>query len=104
MSVFGAFGGTTFCLAAGIIGAKGVLAAAHNDGQRQVLRHAFTWGGIYAATLAGLLYLLAFGVFPRWVYALAALLWFGPLLPALAWTHRRLDDAAVSETPVTALA
>ena len=90
MAVFGALGGAAFCLTAG---AKGILAAAHNDGQRQVLKQVFTWGGIYAATLAGLLLLLAFGVLPRWVYALAALLWFGPLMPALAWTHRRLDLA-----------
>lgn len=94
MAVFGAVGGTMVCLVAGMIGARAVLSAAVNDEQRQVLRQVLAFGSVHAVAVMGLVLLAAFGVVPGWAYAAATVLWFGPLLPALAWVHQRLDSAA----------
>lgn len=94
MAVSGAMGGAAICLLAGLVGTRAVLAAAVNNAQRHILRVALKWGAVYAACVMAIILLAAFGVLPNWAFALAALLWFGPLLPALGWAHRRLDAAA----------
>lgn len=94
MAIFGALLGAAICLIAGALGARSALAAAVSEGQRRVLKDLLTCAGVYAAVVMGLILLAAFGVLATWAYAAAALLWFGPLVPALAWMHRRLDAAA----------
>lgn len=98
-AVLGALGGTIIFLAAGVIGARSVLAAAVNEEQRKLLRQMLAVGSGYAAAVMGLVLLAAFGVLPGWTYAAAMVLWFGPLLPGLAWAHQRLDLAAAGTNP-----
>lgn len=104
LAEWGALGGAAICLVAGVAGAKSVLDAAKNGAQRQVLKQVLSWGGAYAAVLMGLVLLAAFGVLGDWAYKAVVLLWFGPLIPALAWAHRRLDAAALSEFETAAAA
>jgi len=94
LAVYGAIGGALVCAAAGMIGARAVFAAAVNGEQRQVLRQIFFWGGAYVAAVNGIVVLAALQVLAPWAYAAALVLWFGPMLPALAWAHQRLDAAA----------
>ncbi|MCL4768610.1 MAG: hypothetical protein KJZ80_20530 [Hyphomicrobiaceae bacterium] len=94
MAVAGALGGALVCAVAGRIGAGAVLRAAANDEQRQVLRRILSWAGFYAAAVMSAVLLASFQVLPPWAYTAALLAWFGPLLPALAWAHHRLDAAA----------
>lgn len=94
VAISGALFGAAICLIAGAVGTSAVLAAAVSDEQRQVLKELLACGAAYAAAVMGLILLAAFGILASWAYAAAALLWFGPLVPALAWMHRRLDAAA----------
>lgn len=102
LAISGALGGAAIILIAGAIGVRSALAAAVSAEQRQVLKDLLAGGSVYAATVMGLILLAAFGVLASWAYAAAALLWFGPLLPALTWAHRRLDAAALPDLPVSA--
>ena len=102
LAVWGALAGAAICLGAGVAGAKSVLDAAKNAAQRMVLKRVLSWGGAYAAVLMGLVLLAAFGVLGSWAYKAAVVLWFGPLIPALAWAHRRLDAATSAETAAIA--
>ena len=104
LAVWGALAGAAICLGAGVAGAKSVLDAAQNAAQRMVLKRVLSWGGAYAAGLMGLVLLAAFGVLGSWAYKAAVVLWFGPLIPALAWAHRRLDAAALSDFGTAAAA
>jgi len=97
MAMGGALVGAAICLVAGVIGGRSVLDAAKNAAQRLFLKQALSWGGAYAAALMGLVLLAAFDVLGNWAYAAVVVLWFGPLIPALAWAHRRLDAAAPSD-------
>lgn len=97
LAIGGAVGGAAICLVAGVVGARSVLDAAKTSAQRLVLKQALGWGGAYAALLMGLVLLAAFGVLGNWAYAAAVVLWFGPLIPALTWAHRRLDAAGSAD-------
>ena len=103
LAVYGAIGGALVCAAAGAVGARAVFAAAVSNGQRQVLRQIFTWGGVYVAAVNGIVLLAALQMLAPWAYAAALVLWFAPLLPALTWTHQRLDTAAGRAGFATAL-
>lgn len=94
LAVYGAIGGALVCIAAGTIGTRAVLDAAVSDEQRGALRQIFTLGGFWAGAVLGIILLAAFQVVAVWAYAVALVLWFGPLLPALAWAHQWLDAAA----------
>ena len=94
LAVFGAAWGVLICGTAGAIGSKAVLAAAVNEEQRQVLRQVFRWGGIAAAVVTGIIVLAAVRVLPQWAYAVALVLWFGPLLTVLSCVQQRLEAAA----------
>jgi hypothetical protein len=103
-AVVGALAGAAICLAAGVVGAPTVLEAAKNGAQRQVLKQVLIWGGAYAAVLMGMVLMAALDVLGDWVYAAVVVLWFGPLIPALSWAHRRLDAAASADYGTAAAA
>lgn len=94
VAVVGALAGVAVWGAAGAIAAKSAYEAAASEQQRQVLRQLFRFGGPYAAVLMALAVLVGVQGLPTWLYVPLSLCWFGALLPALAWAHGRLDQAA----------
>jgi|SRR5262245_15556154 hypothetical protein len=103
--VLGAVIGLTIWTLAGTVAAQAAYEAAANSAQRAVLRQLYGIGGTYAAALMGLVLLVGLSLLPTWVYGVAFILWFGPLLPVLAWLHHRLEaTASESESALSAAA
>ncbi len=92
LGVFGAMIGLAIWGFGGSVAAKAAYETAANEQQRAVLRRLFGIGGLYSAALMGLVLLVGLRLLPMWVYGAAFVLWFGPMLPFLAWLHNRLDE------------
>jgi hypothetical protein len=92
----GALAGLAVWGAAGAVAARSCYEQATSEEQREVLRQLFRIGAPYAALLMGLVVLAGLHDLPSWVFMTASACWFGALLPALAWAHKRLeaDDVA----------
>jgi hypothetical protein len=97
IGVLGAVVGLAIWGLGGAVAAKAAYDATVNEEQRSILRRLFAVGGAYTSTLMLVVLLVGLGLLPAWIYGLAFILWFGALLPALAWLHHRLD-ATESDT------
>ncbi len=93
--IIGTAGG---CLG-GWFGARASYKAAANEAQRNFYRRIFAWLVPIGLLFIVLVWLVAVGILPYWVYVLVMIAWFAPLGPGIVWTNRRLTALASQPDP-----
>jgi hypothetical protein len=94
LGLIGGVVGTVLGCLGGYLGARASYRAAVNEAQRRYYRRIFTFLVPLIVLFLVIVWLAASGILPYWVYIAAMMAWFVPLVPAIFWTNRRLQELA----------